>query len=93
VRDLGRVVDAELKALVPGKEREDQLKELESQVAADKAGPRGPGVLKLYSEFVNVREHVRNQLSFAVPFEQIDKRRSRSDAFAPLGIRKYPEIR
>jgi cytochrome c oxidase subunit 3 len=93
VRDLGRVVDAELTALVPGMEREEQLKELESRVASGKADKRAPAVLKLYSEFVSIREHVRSQISFAIPFEQIDKLREDPDpAHSPrLEYGTFPE--
>lgn len=80
IRDLGKAIDAELASLVPSeKEREEQLKTLESQVSEGKADKRGAGVIKLYTEYVNIREHVRNQLSFSVPFEQLDKLREAPD--------------
>lgn len=94
VRDLGLSIDRRLARMFPGvKTREDQLAELDAQVSAGKAKPEGQALKKLYNEYVNIREHVRSQLSFAVPFEEIDKLREVTDPekLPPLKYGKYPE--
>ncbi len=94
VRDLGRAVDARLKALVPDvKEREDQLKALESRVKEGKADKNGPVVLKLHAKYVDIREHVRSQIAFTVPLAAFDKLREDPDpAHSPrLAYGKYPD--
>ncbi|MFO0917800.1 MAG: cytochrome c oxidase subunit 3 [Planctomycetaceae bacterium] len=94
VRDFGKKVDVVLKGMFPDiKEREDQLAKLDSLIADGKAPPEGAAVKKLYNEFVNIREHVRSQMSFTVPLEQIDKLREETDPakMPPLVYGKYPD--
>ncbi len=80
VNELGIVVDRQLKSLYPETpQREEQLVELDSDLAAGKAAPQAAAVRKLYTEYVNIREHVRSQLSFAIPFADIDKLRAETD--------------
>ena len=79
VRDLGVMVDGELAALVPGDEntkREDQLIGLDDLIA--KSGPNtqhAEAVKRLNAEYGNIKEHVRNEVSFAVPYAELDKLR------------------
>lgn len=93
VKELGALVDAKLKAMFPKIEkREDQLAELDTQLDAGKAPQDGAALKKLYAEYVNIREHVRSQLSFAVPFLDIDKLREETDPakLPPLKYGKTP---
>jgi len=94
VRDLGREVDRRLKNMFPAiKNREEQLVELDAQLAADKAPAGGAALKKLYNEFVSIREHVRSQLSFTIPFANIDKLREETDPakMPTLEYGAYPE--
>lgn len=80
VSELGFVVDGHLKRLVPQMDkREDQLIELDAQLAGGKAPADASAVKKLYLEYLNIKEHVRSQLSFTVPFAEIDKLREVTD--------------
>ncbi len=92
VTELGNLIDAKLTRLFPGKQREEQLAELDEQLAAGKAPKDGAALKKLYNEYVSIREHVRSQLSFAVPFEEIDKLREVTDPakLPPLVFGKAP---
>jgi cytochrome c oxidase subunit 3 len=89
VRDLGRIVDRELIALVPGQsKREEQLAGLDELIAkGGAAGKRAEAAKALNGEYVNVREHVREQVSFAVPFAELDKLR-----LAELGAAPPPRL-
>jgi cytochrome c oxidase subunit 3 len=94
VRDLGKAVDRHLTRMFPKiATREDQLAELDSQIAAGKASADAAALKKLYNEFVSIREHVRSQLSFAVPFADIDKLREETDPakLPPLKYGTYPD--
>lgn len=73
VRDLGLAVDRHLTRLYPKIEkREDQVIQLNEDVAGGKGAPDAAAVQKLYQEFVSIREHVRNQLSFSVSTAELD---------------------
>jgi cytochrome c oxidase subunit 3 len=90
VRDLGLAVDRQLNRLYPGIEkREDQLVELDSDIAAGKAAADGAVVKKLYTEYVSIREHVRNQLSFAIPAAELDTDKVRAETDPA----KLPELK
>lgn len=101
VRDVGRRVDFHLAALFPKIEkREDQLVELDSQIAAlgekspDSADlKRAQAVKRFYLEFVNLRDHVRNEVSLAVPFADLDKLRTEPDVakIPKLELGPFPE--
>jgi cytochrome c oxidase subunit 3 len=81
VRDLGKVVDGHLKRLYPDiPNREEQLAALDADIAAEKVAADVAAVKKLYLEYVSIREHVRSQLSFTVPFAQMDALRETTDA-------------
>jgi cytochrome c oxidase subunit 3 len=100
VRDLGFIVDGELAALFPDtKKREDQLSDLDDRIAKPSAGSAGgdqqhaEAVKKLNAAYGNVKEHVRAEVSFAVPYAELDKLRlAEPDAPAPprLELGEFP---
>jgi cytochrome c oxidase subunit 3 len=92
VRDLGRTVDRELTALFPQIEkREEQVAELDAKLSDPQVGAQATAVKALNAAYVDMKEHVRNQVSFAVPFDQLDKLRLDSAANPPpLELGEFP---
>jgi cytochrome c oxidase subunit III len=88
VRDLQYRVDNRLAVMFPSIEkREDQLAELDSKIAD--LTPKSPdsaelkqatALKKFYSEFANLRDHVRAEVSLAIPAAEMDKLRAEPDA-------------
>lgn len=96
VRDLGIAVDHQLHRLYPNIEkREDQLAELDADISAGKAATDAAAVKKLYAEYVSIREHVRNQLSFSIPAAELDTDALRAETdpakLPPLKYGVYPD--
>jgi cytochrome c oxidase subunit 3 len=88
VRDLQTNVDRRLAAAFPAIEkREDQLSELDAKIADLTAKSPDSTELKdltalkkFYTEFANLRDHVRAEVSLAVPLAEMDKLRAEPDA-------------
>ncbi len=89
---MGNRLDTHLSAVAPKsvkREREDLLAELDTkltdlQAAGDdkKAAAelqQAQAVKKFYNEYVNLRDHIRAEVSFAVPFAELDKLRTETD--------------
>ncbi len=85
-------MDGHLSAAAPQsakREREDLLAELDTkitdlQAAGDdkKAGgelQKAQAIRKLYNEYINLRDHIRAEVSFAIPFAELDKLRTETD--------------
>lgn len=99
VTALEKRTDAQLAAVTPNAkktEREDRLAELDTrltdlQAAGDKKSAselaHAQAVKKLYNEYVNVRDHVRAEVSFAVPFADLEKLRTEAD------VSKIPSLK
>lgn len=86
LKTIEKRTDAQLSAIAPNakkREREDLLAELDAKLSGDdKKGAdlaRAQAVKKLYSEYVNLRDHVRAEVSFAVPFADLEKLRIEQD--------------
>uniref|UniRef100_A0A7C4LKG3 Heme-copper oxidase subunit III n=1 Tax=Schlesneria paludicola TaxID=360056 RepID=A0A7C4LKG3_9PLAN len=97
VHHLGAAVDRQLLALFPDiSKREDQLAALDERIGklAGQAGrelEQAQAVRAFYDAYVNIKEHVRNQVSFAVPLEQLDKLRLDPAANPPkLELGEFP---
>jgi len=94
--NLGDIVTAELNAVFPKIEkREDQLSALDDVIAGtgDKkiSAERAQGLKSLYAAYLNIKEHVRAQVSFAVPFAELDKLRLNPEAHPPkLALGEFP---
>lgn len=98
VHHLGATVDRRLQGLFPDiPKREDQLSALDDRLGKLAATPGreldyAKAVKALYEAYVNVKEHVRHQISFAVPFDQLDKLRLDPQANPPkLELGEFPE--
>lgn len=96
VRDLGLVVDQHLKRLYPKIEkREDQVIQLNEDVSGGKGATAAAAVQKLYQQYVSIREHVRNQLSFSIPTVELDSDTLRAETdpakLPPLKYGVYPD--
>jgi cytochrome c oxidase subunit 3 len=77
VRDLQSKLDHRLVAMFPNIEkREDQLSELDSKLSE----PGAAALKKFATEFANIRDHVRAEVSLAVPLAEMDKLRAEPDA-------------
>lgn len=85
-------MDGHLSAAAPEstkREREDLLAELDTKITdlqaatADKSAAaelqKAQAVRKLYNEYINLRDHIRAEVSFAVPFAELDKLRTETD--------------
>ncbi len=91
LKTVERRVDAQLSAIAPKsekREREDLLSELDTKLtdlqAADEKKSaselaQAQAVKKFYLEYVNIRDHIRAEVSFAVPFAELDKLRTETD--------------
>jgi cytochrome c oxidase subunit 3 len=93
VKALDTKVNAHLSAAFPDiDKREDQLVALDEKIAAgDKSATHLQNLKAFYNATVNVKEHVRNQVSFAVPFEELDKLRLDPHAAPPkLELGEFP---
>ncbi|MDX1967639.1 MAG: cytochrome c oxidase subunit 3 [Planctomycetaceae bacterium] len=101
VRDLQYKLDARLTAMFPGSaKREDQIQELDAKIAdlsaksPESAELKSALALKHFAdEFFNLRDHVRDEVSLAVPRSEMDKLRSEPDRSKIPGIElgKFPE--
>lgn len=77
VGDLQYKLDRQLAAMFPTIEkREDQLSELDSKLSE----PGAAALKKFATEFANLRDHVRAEVSLAVPLAEMDKLRAEPDA-------------
>lgn len=87
VGDLQKNVDGRLAAMFPELDkREDQLSELDTKIADLTArSPESPelkeaaALKKFYSEFANLRDHVRAEVSLSVPAADMEKLRTEPD--------------
>lgn len=81
VRDLQYKVDRQLATMFPTIEkREDQLSELDSKITAGAGDVKEATALKkFYDSFANLRDHVRAEVSLAVPLAEMDKLRAEPD--------------
>jgi cytochrome c oxidase subunit III len=100
-RGLGAIVDARLATMYPKlAKREDQKSENDARIAAlkDKADATpaetaeladAEAMSQLYTEYVSLKEHVRANLSLAVPYANFDaiRKEEHSDTkYAPLTL-------
>ena len=99
-----RRMDTHLAAVTPNAkkgEREERLAELDTRLTDLQAGgdkkataelARAQAVKKLYNEYVNIRDHVRAEVSFAVPFSDLEKLRTETDTskIPPLKLGPFP---
>ncbi len=93
--------DGHLASLAPkGKEREDKLAELDTKItelsSASADSPelkKAQAVKRLWSEYINIRDHIRGEVSFSVPFAELDKLRAEPDArkIPALVLGPFPE--
>jgi cytochrome c oxidase subunit 3 len=92
VSNLGDKVNYQLAAMFPKIEkREDQLAALDEQIASGKGGEHAAAVREFNAAYVNIKEHVRNEVSFAVPFAELDKLRLDPNASPPkLELGEFP---
>ncbi len=95
LRDVRWVVDSNLATMFPNVEkRETQLTELDAKIdeltqkdAGGEEVKRSRAVKKLNTLYANFRDHVRANVSFEVPIEQLDKLRTEPD------VSKIPRLK